>query len=111
MSGNSYRKTSMYKPLPSEVTVKESKIDGLGLFTTEPIEKEHVFGITHIQHDDFQHGYIRTPLGGFINHSEKPNCILINEGTSAWSYMKLKSLYFIREDEELTLTYSLYGIL
>ena len=96
----------MYKPLPKEVTIKESRIDGLGLFTLESIEKEHVFGITHIKHIDFQHGYIRTPLGGFINHSEKPNCVLIHEG----SYMKLKSLYFIREDEELTLTYNLYGI-
>ena len=98
----------MYKPLPPEVTVRNSKINGLGLFTTEPIEKEHIFGITHIQNDDFQHGYIRTPLGGFINHSEKPNCELVYDNSGI--YMKLKSLYFIREDEELTLKYNLYGI-
>ena len=100
----------MYKPLPKEVTIKESRIDGLGLFTTEPIEKEHVFGITHIQHDEFQHGYIRTPLGGFINHSKKPNCVLIHEGKGYMPHMKLKSTEFLREGEELTLKYNLYGI-
>ena len=29
--------------------------------------------MTHIQDKDFENGYIRTPLGGFYNHSNEPN--------------------------------------
>ena len=58
----------VYRPLPKEVTIKESKIEGLGLFATEDIEQGHDFGISHITNIGFQDGHIRTPLGGFINH-------------------------------------------
>ena len=85
----------MYRPLPDNLTIKKSNIEGLGLFTTENVETEHIFGITHIQNKDFQNGYIRTPLGGFINNSDNPNCILIYESTSAWSLMKLKSILLV----------------
>ena len=99
----------MYRPLPKELTIKTSSIDGLGLFTTCDVEEGHEFGITHIQNKDFQNGYIRTPMGGFINNSDDPNCILIHENTSAWKYMKLKSIKFISESEEITLKYQYMG--
>ena len=66
-----------YKPLPSYLTIKPSKIDGLGLFTLVDIDKGVNLGVTHIQVDLDQYPHVdeivRTPLGGFINHSDTPN--------------------------------------
>ena len=61
----------MYNPLPKELTIKKSKIDGLGLFAIEDIPKETSLGMSHVKVDG---EYIRTPLGGFYNHSDDPNC-------------------------------------
>ncbi len=96
----------MYKPLPSEITVKKSLIDGLGLFAIQDIDKEHEFGISHVQNDSFEDGYIRTPLGGFFNHSNAPNC----EAYKDSNYIRLKTIKFIKKEEELTVKYWLYDI-
>ena len=37
-----------YKPLPDYLTIKNSPISGLGLFTTKPIEQGTYIGMTHI---------------------------------------------------------------
>jgi len=63
----------MYKPLPSELTIKNSAIEGLGLFAKKEIKKNSFIGITHIRDEQFENKYIRTPVGGFYNHSNKPN--------------------------------------
>ena len=68
----------MYRPLPTNLTVQDSKIDGLGLFAKTKIQKNSFIGITHVKHEDFQDMYIRTPLGGFYNHSKNPNVIKIS---------------------------------
>ena len=65
----------MYRPLPKELTIKNSPIEGLGLFTTEDIKKHSFIGITHIRDEQFENKYIRTPIGGFYNHSDQPNVI------------------------------------
>ena len=65
----------MYKPLPKGLTIKNSPIEGLGLFTTEVIKKNSFIGVTHIRDEQFENKYIRTPLGGFYNHSNEPNVI------------------------------------
>ena len=65
----------MYKPLPKQLTIKNSPIEGLGIFTTEAIKKNSFLGITHIRDEQFENKYIRTPLGGFYNHSNEPNAI------------------------------------
>ena len=44
----------MYRPLPLEVTIKKSHIDGLGLFSTCDIEEGHSLGVTHINNDRFE---------------------------------------------------------
>ena len=37
-------------------------------------------GLIHLKTDSqFLHGYIRTPLGGFFNHNNTPNCEAIYE--------------------------------
>ena len=63
----------MYKPLPICLTIKKSPIEGLGLYATENIKNNTFIGLTHIKNDNFENGYIRTPLGGFYNHSNEPN--------------------------------------
>ena len=63
----------MYKPLPKFLTIKKSPIEGLGLYATENIKANCFIGLTHIRDKDFENGYIRTPLGGFYNHSNVPN--------------------------------------
>ena len=97
----------MYKPLPDSVTIKESSIDGLGLFATERITKGTLIGITHHVNSNSQDGVIRTPLGGFGNHSDTPNCFkLLMEDTTWWIGAKED----IMAGEELTWQYTLYKI-
>ena len=62
----------MYRPLPDELTIKSSPIEGLGLFATKEIKANTFIGITHIRDEQFENKYIRTPLGGFYNHSDNP---------------------------------------
>jgi len=95
-----------YRPLPNEVTIKPSAIEGLGLFATTDLKKGHEIGITHVQDKEFEDGYIRTPLGAFFNHSESPNCECYVDGR----YLKLRTLKEIKAEEEITVKYWLYKI-
>ena len=95
-----------YSPLPFEVTIKESPIHGLGLYAIQHIEARHTIGISHIKDDRFPQGWIRTPLGGFYNHSDKPNCKLVETG----DLLRLTTIRPIIPGEELTTTYTLYTI-
>jgi len=92
-----------YRPLPDCLTIKSSNIEGLGLFATTDIEKNTVLGISHIL---YQKEYIRTPLGGFVNHSEHSNLkkLLIDDKF----YLLTKNS--IKAGDELTLTYTLYNV-
>ena len=66
------------RALPDELTIKESKKDGLGLFAKQEI----IFfphSITHIYHPYL--GWLRTAVGAFLNHSDSPNC-LVQESTT-----------------------------
>ena len=63
---------NMYRPLPKELTIKNSPIEGLGLFANENIKANSFIGVTHIRDEQFENKYIRTPLGGFYNHSNDP---------------------------------------
>ena len=65
----------MYKPLPKQLTIKNSPIEGLGLYAKEDIKKNVFIGVTHVRDEQFENKYIRTPLGGFYNHSNNPNII------------------------------------
>ena len=96
----------MYKPLPNNLKIACSKIHGHGIFAIENISLGDIIGRSHVEGLD---EIIRTPLGGFINHSEDPNCELIEEDGD-YHYKKLKTIRKIEEGEELTLKYSLYAI-
>ena len=98
----------MYKPLPDGVTIKESQVQGLGLFATKDFDAEVVLGIVHILDKNFPHGAIRTALGAFYNHSEKPNCMNLK---GFWHQIPVRYLCTIKEikaGEELTAKYTLY---
>lgn len=97
---------NVYRPLPPFLTIKNSSIDGLGVFATEDLEKDKILGITHVEDDRFEDGYIRLPLGGFFNHSEEPNCECYKDG----EFLKLKTLKNIKAGEEITVKYWLYDI-
>ena len=62
----------MYRPLPKQLTIKNSPIEGLGLFATQDIKSNSFIGVTHVRDEQFENKYIRTPLGGFYNHSNEP---------------------------------------
>ena len=95
---------SYYKPLPDCVTIRSSIIHGLGLFATQDIPKGTNIGITHVKDSRFEDGYIRTPLGGFFNHSETPNCKVVHDD----EYIYLVTLQDIKQCDEILAIYTLY---
>jgi len=99
-------KSKYYKPLDSRVTIKPSNIEGLGLFALTDIEEGEVLGISHVYDERFKDQFIRTPLGGFINHSKEPNL----EATIDGDYRYIKTIKNIKDGDELTLLYNLYNL-
>ena len=98
-----------YKPLPDNLTIQASTINGLGLFATKGIGQGTNLGTTHIKVDG---EIFRTPLGGFINCDENANCVKIEmrtEGsiTDKWNLVTLRN---INNGEELTLKYTFYTV-
>jgi len=99
----------MYKPLPKNLTIKKSSVDGLGVFATESIKKLSVLGVSHVKDSKAENGYWRTSLGGFINHSTNPNCKKSkNKFTNNLYLMTIKN---IKKGEELTVYYTLYPMI
>ena len=101
----------MYKPLPESVTIKASGIHDLGLFADQDIKQATNLGVTHIKIDDT---IVRTPLGGFINHSNTPNCVKVELHANGqepfrkkWRLVTTKD---IKKGEEITLRYTFYHV-
>ena len=81
------------------------------MHSTESISKGTVLGISHIKNTNFENDYIRTPLGGFINHSDTPNLRKIGSAESRdieTGTMMIITIRDILPGEELTLKYDLY---
>ena len=103
-----------YRPLPSDLRLGFSKIHDLGVFAKEKIERGRNLGMSHLK---LGTRIIRTPLGGFLNHSEDPNCQraklrYTNEDDPkikfdyvVWNLIAIKD---IKIDEELTVKYEWY---
>jgi len=106
----------MYRPLPESLTIRESKVNGLGLFAKEGIAQGTNLGMSHVA---IGSGIIRTPMGGFINHSNDANTVkvelkinneddpLLKIATKKWNLITLKN---IKEGEELMVKYTFYDI-
>ena len=106
----------MYKPLPESLTIKPSKINGIGLFAEQKIMKGTNLGMSHLKIGDT---IFRTPLGGFINHANEPNCVkaelrMTSEDMKGhvYNYKKwnLIALQDIKKGEELTVRYTFYKV-
>jgi|TARA_R100001086_G_scaffold224666_1_gene142700 SET domain-containing protein len=106
----------MYKPLIESLTIKKSGINGLGLFADQPIMRGTNLGMSHVS---IGSGIIRTPMGGFINHSNDPNTVkvelkinsaddpLLKVATKKWNLVTIKD---IKKGEELTVRYTFYDV-
>jgi len=99
-----------YKPLPECVTIKNSEIEGLGLFSVVAIKGGTRIGMTHFKTEDEEFkdegGWARLPLGGFFNHSESPNCKVTVEKDK---YIFLDTIQDIESGQELTAKYIWYN--
>ena len=99
-----------YKPLPDYLAVQWSPIDGKGLYALQRIPEGTYLGMTHIAHSVAEDGVVRTPLGGFGNHSDTPNCFKVHkmeDGTSTWWLVAERD---IKAGEEITWQYTLYKV-
>ena len=106
----------MYKPLPQSLTIQNSSINGLGLFADQKIMRGTNLGMSHLK---LNGNLFRTPLGGFINHSNTPNVVkaellMTNENNpkQKFDYKKwnLVTLRDIKKGEELTVRYTFYNV-
>ena len=94
-----------YRPLPEGLTIMPSKIEGLGLFTVANFGKGVGLGITHMT-DPITMKIFRTPLGGFINHSDTPNAKIVE-------IQRFRYLYTLQDLDplqEITVTYTMYKV-
>ena len=106
----------MYKPLPESLTIETSKINGLGLFADQKIMQGTNLGMSHLKIGDT---IFRTPLGGFINHANEPNCVkaelrMTDEDLQGHQYnykkWNLITIQDIKKGEELTVRYTFYNV-
>ena len=106
----------MYRPLPDSLTIQQSGINGLGLFAKEGIAQGTNLGMTHAK---FNGTIWRTPLGGFINHSDDANVVKVellmtnhDKPNLKFDYKKwnLLTLRDIKKGEELTVKYTFYNV-
>ena len=103
----------MYRPLPDHLTIKASKVNGLGLFTTEGIAQGTNIGISHIEieNNKKETEILRTPLGGYINHSNEANTVKVelhdDRYRKIWTLVALRN---IKPEEELTVRYTFYNV-
>ena len=97
----------MYNPLPDGLTISISAIEGLGLFTNFFVKKGTNFGVSHMKMNGM---LIRTPLGGFINHSDEPNCEKVKLKSTNYTKYNLVAIKNIKAWEELTVKYTFYNM-
>ena len=97
----------MYKALPSYLHVKDSPVSGQGLFAIQDIPDNMYLGISHVVVDD---SIMRTPLGGFVNHSANPNCIKGYEDEGWGKIYHMMTTRPIKKGEELFLKYTFYNV-
>jgi len=100
---NAAVRKQMYQALPRGCYIDYSSIAGQGLFTRLPLVVGAELGMSHLIIDE---EIIRTPLGGFINHSDTPNCEKYKIGDRYY----IKTIKPIRPQQELTLRYTFYSV-
>ena len=108
-----------YRPLPNGLYIGVSSIEGQGLYTDRALTKGCQLGESHYRIatndvpstniEENKSILIRTPLGGFINHSDTPNChrsqIRVKPGFDKWTITVVED---VSPGDELTLKYTMY---
>jgi len=98
--------THHYRPLTDGLTIDHSEINGLGLFATTDFKAGIYLGESHIW-EAKRWDWIRTPLGGFINHSDNPNCFInTNIHYHEGQQRELYTIKPIKSGEEITVFYT-----
>ena len=100
-------KEKSYNPLPEGLRIQLSDIEGYGLFTLLFLKQGTNLGISHIKIKD---ELIRTPLGGFVNHSDDPNCVKTKLHTDNYIKYNLVTIKDIAGGDELTVKYTFYNM-
>ena len=93
----------MYSPLPKNLHIKDSRVAGQGLFAKKDIHIGEILGVSHLIVNE---EILRTPLGGFINHSDNPNLVKWLENDRYF----IKTIQTIKSGEELFLKYTFYNV-
>ena len=107
-----------YRALPDGLYISTSPVAGQGVFTSKSLPVGTELGMSHIIIAD---EIIRTPLGGFINHSDTPNCEKLCPrvekmyNLTKTHYKSIKKYYVkvirpIAEGEELFLIYTFFKV-
>ena len=96
-----------YQALHAWLHIKDSPIAGQGIFAREEIPAGMVLGMSHLIVDEVIY---RTPLGGFINHSDDPNCVKECEEKEWGKIYLMRTIKPIKKDEELFLKYTFYNV-
>ena len=91
-----------YKALPDALHIGDSQVAGQGIFAREDIPVDTELGLSHILLEEI----FRTPLGGFINHSDDPNCVKYPVDNKYY----IKTIRPIKAGEELFLKYTFYSV-
>ena len=97
----------LYNPLPKGLRIQKSEIQGFGLFTLLFLKQGTNLGISHVKIKD---ELIRTPLGGFVNHSDDPNCEKVKFQAENYIKYNLVTIKNIKAWEELTVKYTFYNM-
>ena len=92
-----------YRALPEGLIIRSSPIAGQGIFSRNSINEGTELGMSHIVINE---EIIRTPLGGFINHSDLPNC----EKYQVDNRYYIKVIRPVGPMEELFLKYTFYNV-
>ena len=92
-----------YQPLPDSLYIGESNIHGQGLIAKSDIPVGTDLGVSHYRKGN---DVIRTPLGGFINHSDTPNLKKVQDRKLFFVY----TIVDIPMGSELCLKYEWYKL-
>jgi len=92
-----------YRPLPDCVTIRKSSINGLGLHCVKRIVAGTEIGMSHFYWGE---KLMRTPLGGFYNHSDDPN-IEKKQKDSRFFIVATRDIW---PGEEITCRYTFYEV-
>lgn len=95
MADNSKKPNVNYAQQGGKIELKDSKIEGKGIFTTDKLQKGDFIGLAHTN------GQPSTELGRFHNHSENPNSESVLIGSNRYIVTKTP----IKKGEEITVDY------